>query len=435
MKPPAASDIAYLAQKFSLFGRLTDASQQFLHALYLRYQFSFQQFRLLVEYGRDLEMWNEASFEHHWRECERRTADVNDVRVRKDKAFAELRNRLQRIKAAPTNYTQQSIRTPRRMPLEYIDESSGRTIFGYCPVASEKTVCCNLRTLDAVQNCRYACSYCTIQTFYGNNVIFDKDLPHKLQQLESELESGRYYRIGTGQSSDALAWGNRNGMLDQLCAFARRNRQILLEFKTKSGFFRWFEENDAPPNVVCSWTLNPDIIIAAEEHATAQLDQRITAARKVADTGTKIAFHFHPLVYYEEWEAAYPELAQRIIDTFDPAEVLFVSFGSVTFIKPVIKAIRKRGEPTRILQMDMVPGPHGKLTYPDEIKVRMFKKMYATFEPWHSNVFFYLCMERDYFWHQTFGHCYPSNEAFERDFGKQVMAKINRSSQPARSQR
>ena len=38
-------------------------------------------------------------------------------------------------------------------------------VFGQCPVASEKTVCCNLMTIDAIQGCSLGCSYCSIQTF------------------------------------------------------------------------------------------------------------------------------------------------------------------------------------------------------------------------------------------------------------------------------
>ena len=107
-----------------------------------------------------------------------------------------------------------------------------------------------------------------------------------------------------------------------------------------------------------------------------------------------VAFHFHPMVHYHGWDTDYPALAQRLLDSFAPEEVAFVSMGSVTFIKPVMKQIRQRGEPTRILQAELVADPHGKLTYPDELKVRMFSTMYRALAPWHGRVFLYLCMEK-----------------------------------------
>jgi len=104
--------------------------------------------------------------------------------------------------------------------------------------------------------------------------------------------------------------------------------------------------------------------------------------------------------------------------------VLFISFGSITLIKPAIKKIRKLGNPTKILQMEMVPDPHGKLTYPDEIKIAMFSNMYHSFQAWHDNVFFYLCMEKVSIWEKSFGYVYSNNEEFEKEFGAKTMCKL-----------
>ncbi|MFB6347387.1 MAG: hypothetical protein ABEK50_16820, partial [bacterium] len=80
----------------------------------------------------------------------------------------------------------------------------------------------------------------------------------------------------------------------------------------------------------------------------------------------------------------------RIMDLFDPAEVCYVSFGSVTLIKPAMKKIREKGFSTKILQMPMDRDPHGKITYPDDQKVKMFSRLYSSFSGWQGKVFFYL---------------------------------------------
>src|SRR3990172_8145513 len=121
-----------------------------------------------------------------------------------------------------------------------------------CPVASEETVCCNLRTIDAVENCAFGCSYCTIQTFYSDTFKFDADFTTKLKKIKLDLN--RFYHFGTGQSSDSLVWGNKNGTLDALCQFAKGAPNVLLEFKTKSNNLRYLLENDIPANIVCSWS-------------------------------------------------------------------------------------------------------------------------------------------------------------------------------------
>jgi spore photoproduct lyase len=66
--------------------------------------------------------------------------------------------------------------------------------------------------------------------------------------------------------------------------------------------------------------------------------------------------------------------------------------------------------------MEMIPDPHGRMTYPDEIKVKMFNSMYKAFKPWHNKVFFYLCMEKADIWDRVFGWHYERNEDFEREF-------------------
>ncbi|MCH7681191.1 hypothetical protein IID10_17800, partial [candidate division KSB1 bacterium] len=252
--------------------------------------------------------------------------------------------------------------------------------------------------------------------------IFDAGFAEKLKSID--LEPDRFYHFGTGQSSDALLWGNRDGILDALCKFAADNPNILLEFKTKSNKVRYFLENEVPHNIVCSWSLNPPTIIQNEEHFTANLNERLEAARLVADRGIKVSFHFHPMVYYQGWERDYPRITSRLTNDFSPGEVLFISFGSITLIKPAIKKIRKLGNSTKILQMEMVPDPHGKLTYPDKIKIDMFSSMYHSFQAWHDKVFFYLCMEKTSIWEKSFGYVYGSNEEFEKEFGAKTMCKL-----------
>jgi spore photoproduct lyase len=104
--------------------------------------------------------------------------------------------------------------------------------------------------------------------------------------------------------------------------------------------------------------------------------------------------------------------------------VLFISFGSITLIKPVVQKIRNLGNPTKTLQMELVKDPHGKLTYPDHIKTMMFKHMYKAFSTWQDKVLFYLCMEKASIWEKSFGYVYANNEEFEHDFGRRTMGKV-----------
>lgn len=407
----------------TLYEKLAPKQQDFIRSLAFSHRFTFQEFRQITEIYRDLMMWGEGNLSEWWRDQISKTT-LQGAPLKKQ-LFRNLQAYVRELRRTPKDYSTRPLPRPQQRKKNLVTlEKSDKEIHGMCPVASESTVCCNLRTIDTVENCAFGCSYCTIQTFYSDTFKFDADFAEKLQAIP--LHPDRFYHFGSGQSSDSLVWGNRNGILESLCQFAADHPKILLEFKTKSKNVRYFLENEVPKNIVCSWSLNTPTIIENEEHFTANFEQRFEAARRVADCGIRLAFHFHPMVYYQGWETDYPKVASQVLASFQPEEVLFLSFGSVTMIKPAIKQIRKLGHPTKILQMEMVPDPHGKLTYPDEIKVAMFSRIYETFKPWHNRVFMYLCMEKASIWEKTFGFVYPNNEEFERDFGSKTMSKLAR---------
>ena len=404
----------------TLLSRLDSAHQEFIRGLAEEYRFTFQELRQVSEAALDLWMWGEKPLRAWWEEGE---AGLNRRgKARKEHLLRSLQARLQELRAGAKVYPAQDLEEPAVPSLKKVLRQSDRKIIGLCPVASGETVCCNLRTLDAVENCGFGCSYCTIQTFYGDEIAFDPDLSEKLRTIE--LDPERFYHIGTGQSSDALMWGNQHGMLDALCDFARQRPHVLLELKTKSKNVAYFLEHGVPANLFLSWSLNTPTIIRNEEHFTAGLEQRLDAVRLVADAGVKVAFHFHPIVFYEGWEEEYGEVVKEVMARFVPGEVLFVSLGTVTFIKPVVRAIRQRGWQSKILQMELVPGPKGKLSYADAVKERLFGHLHRCFAPWHGEVFFYLCMEAVRFWETTFGRVYRSNEAFEADFIRRMRMKL-----------
>ena len=403
----------------TLFPRLDPEDQAFVRRLAETYFFTFQELRQVSQAALDLGMWGETPLKTWWQREE--VGLVQKGKVGKKHLLLSLQAWLQTLKTGPKSYPEQGLERPAPPSLKPVLHPSNKTIIGMCPVASDATVCCNLRTIDAVENCGFGCSYCTIQTFYEDQVAFDANLEEKLAAVE--LDPDRFYHIGTGQSSDSLMWGNQHGILDTLCEFARAHPNILLEFKTKSRNIAYFLQHRVPRNIVLSWSLNTPTIIRNEEHFTATLEQRLDAARQVADRHIDVAFHFHPMVHYQGGHTDYQQVAENLMARFTPAEVLFVSFGSVTLIKPAIQAIRQRGGASKILQMELVPDPKGKLTYPDSVKAAMFSHIYQVFAPWHGEVFFYLCMEKAALWESTFGRVFQSNQEFETEFGRQVRAK------------
>ncbi|MCF6309781.1 MAG: hypothetical protein L3J19_04795 [Sulfurimonas sp.] len=388
--------------KNTIYSKLPLESQKFIKQKSLGLKFTFSEIKQIVDMARDLDMWDEKSI-----------IEIFPEHEQKKVVFARLKKAYEALRSKPNSYKNFELKNIRNEQ-KYTFKTEAKDGFGLglCPVASEKTRCCNLLTLDAVESCGFDCSYCSIQSFYNQNTItFDSDFADKLKNLN--LEKNKTYHIGTGQASDSLMWGNREGILDALFEFARENPNIILEFKTKSDNISYFLKNDVPKNILCTWSLNTPTIIQNEEHLAASLDKRINAARKLADKSIKVGFHFHPIVEYENYLDEYKSIYDRLLQEFNANEVALVSFGTLTFIKPVIKQLRDREFRSKITQMPFEDAS-GKSSYPDATKIEMFKHAYESFAPWHKDVFFYLCMEEHEMWEKTFGYQYTTNNDFER---------------------
>lgn len=407
--------------KIALYAKLSQASQEFLVHLSNEHKFSFQQLRFLVEFEVDLCCWQVGSLEQFYDyENTEKSRDKKEVK----KVFNQLEAGYLGLKNSQKEYGQGNAFIETKFPKEQIvTKPLHGSIMGECPVASEKTRCCNLRTLDAVQQCGFECSYCSIQSFYHNNqVAFTEDFAQHLAKLE--LDPQQSYHIGTGQSSDSLMWGNKDGLLDCLSAFAAKNPNVLLEMKTKSSNIEYFLKNTPPKNMIFTWSLNTEVVIAAEEKGTASLTKRLESAKRLADSGIPVGFHFHPMVWYKGWKEDYQAIVEKITETFSPQQIVMISIGTLTFIKPVLKRIRERMLKSSILQMPTVDSA-GKLSYPLDIKTEMFSAVFDAFSPeWKDEVFFYMCMEDIRLWEPVFGRTYASNEDFEADMLKSYLNKV-----------
>lgn len=400
-----------IAQQTS-YGLLTGEDQAFLRDMAGRFRFTQQELRQVSDMALERLRWKEPSLRSAW-------PDVAD----KDALMKSLREGHRALRDGEKSYAgftpSDKPRTDKPVLRVAVKPKLG---LGRCPVASERTRCCNLLTLDAVEKCGFDCSYCSIQSFYhGNEVTFDGAFAEKLARLA--LDPDKTYHIGTGQSSDSLMWGNHNGVLDALSRFAADNPNVLLELKTKSRNIGWLLENDYPANIITTWSLNPQTIIDHEEHLSASLVQRLESAERIAAKGRLVGFHFHPIVHYDGWREDYARICERITARFAPSRVAMVSMGTLTFTRSVMKTIRRRPLTSKILQMPLEEIA-GKFSYPLEIKTELFSHLYGSLSPWHGKVFFYLCMEAQSLWRPALGHDYASNLALEDAMKGSYLAKV-----------
>ena len=408
-------------KKDKVFLNLNELSKQDIVKISDKYPFSFQDLRQLSIIATDLYMWNESGV----RDCIEEFENVQNKDLSKKEVIAHVKNYWEGLRGAKIKYepvNKNEVERPKPRKVQLSDQEN--EVFGMCPVASEKTVCCNLMTIDAVQGCSLGCSYCSIQTFYSDGkVSVDKNLAEKLANIP--LDPSKNYHIGSGQSSDSLVIGNKEGVLDAQLEFARENPNIILEFKTKSNNISHLLKTDLPDNVFVCWSLNPQLFIDHEEHGTASLNQRLQAAKDLSRKGVLVGFHFHPIVYYEGYEDDYKNIVKKVMSMFQPSEVAMISMGTLTFIKPAINKLRSTGLKSKVLQIPMADAV-GKSSYTKKIKKEIFSTVYDQFQPWHKDVFLYLCMEESSVWESVFGSYYKDNVEFETALFDSVTTKMNK---------
>jgi spore photoproduct lyase len=410
------------AIKNTNFLKLHTNERNFIKDIALRYRLSFQEIKIVINIANDIIIWDEGSIINYINGSNK---EIKDYKLSKKLLLKDLKRRYEDLKYKPNSYKDFILKTTYRSKVVKTKTIKQESLgLGNCPVASEKTRCCNLLTLDAVESCGFDCSYCSIQSFYNQNqVIFDKNFKNKLKNIK--LDPNKRYHIGTGQSSDSLMWGNKEGILEALFEFASLHKNVILELKTKSNNIKYLLKNEVPKNIIVTWSLNTPTIINNEEHLSAKLDERINSAKKLANKGIKVGFHFHPIVHYENYLEEYKQIFKRLQDEISYDKIVMISFGTLTYIKSVLKQIRERNFKSKIYQMPLIE-VEGKYSYPENIKIEMFKTAYESFKHWHDKVFFYLCMEPHLYWKKCFGYEYKDNNEFEEDMLKNYFSKVAR---------
>ncbi len=403
-----------------IFSYLPQDVRDSLDALFSRYHFTESQKLEIVKDEADLRQWMEGSFTA--------LADYAAIDSRKDgrkgEAYlAAMREYMGKLRGSETDYSSFAPSSPPRAK-HGIRDIDKPIILGRCPcpVDGEKTRCCNLRTMDPIEQCAFSCAYCSVQSFYSEGEIHTiKDLRDRLLSMEIDPS---VWHIGTGQASDSLLLGDDKGTLSALTAFAEAHPDVIIELKSKSG--RDVFQHGYPRNMFFSWSLNAPTIIAKEEHLTASLEERLADAERARDKGSLVGFHIHPMVYFKGWDEEYPRVAEEIERRFSPDDIYAISIGTLTFTKAVLKKLRQRGAESRVLEMELEEAA-GKFSYPLETKRLMFRTVYDSFSPlFHNNVFFYLCMEDPSLWPEVLGREYPCDKVFEEDMKRSYMAKMRK---------
>jgi spore photoproduct lyase len=288
-----------------------------------------------------------------------------------------------------------------------------------CPGISPGMVCCNYYIVNLTSNCIYDCSYCVLQDFLENNPILQafvnlEDVLSELGEIFAE-HPDRTFRVGTGEIADSLALDEVIPHSDILVPFFNRQKNAVVELKTKSSCVSNLLKHD-PKNVVISWSINPAEIVDSEEKGTASLESRIEAAKLCQERGFKIGFHFDPIIIFPNWEKAYKELTDTIFNNLNPENIEWISLGSFRYRPNLKKVVKQRHPETILFNSEHVPSEDGKFRYLRPLRNEAYDTIRNYIKERADNIGVYLCMETKEVWETVTGKLPRSDKKLDQFF-------------------
>ena len=282
-----------------------------------------------------------------------------------------------------------------------------------CPAGSAEFACCGYLVMTLASNCPMDCSYCFLQEFLADNpgLQIYANYAGALEEVERLRAKAptRRLRIGTGELADSLAFDSITRISSDLIPYFADQTTLTLELKTKTDEIGNLIKLDPKGRTLVSWTLSPHSVFRACEHGTAPPHLRLNAARRVLDCGYQVAFHFDPLIDYQNAERDYLELIDELFDTIFPKHISFISIGGLRMTPGLSSIARRRFPHDRMLAgTEMVLAPDGRLRTFTPRRLRLYRVVSDAIKRRAPELAGYLCMETANVSRQVFGFEAPS---------------------------
>lgn len=270
-----------------------------------------------------------------------------------------------------------------------------------CP-GTKNHICCGYKTIDLVEGCLLSCSYCILKYYLKSDTIrINTNIDHIISQVDKIIENDKrhIWRFGTGELSDSLALDRRYRLNIPFIEFFGNKKKALFELKSK-----WAQIDHLRPFLnrftVVSFSLAPQRIIEIEEKRSSPLYKRLKTLKKAQDTGCFVGLHLDPIIIYEGFEKDYYYLVEDIGRILDLERVIWISLGLLRFPAKMLDIFIKEKR-KNLLYGEFIRGKDGKYRYLKSERIRVYRMLYDLLKNKHSELFIYLCMEREDVWRES----------------------------------
>jgi len=226
--------------------------------------------------------------------------------------------------------------------------------------------------------CMGHCHYCYLQTTLGSKPYIRTyvNIEEIFAQADEYMkERGEQItRFEAACTSDIVGIDHLTHSLKKAIEHFGKSETGQLRFVTKYHHVDHLLDAKHNGKTRFRFSVNSKYVIKNFEPGTSSFDERLEAAKKVANAGYPLGFIVAPIYLHEDWQAGYYELFHRLSESLRDTKIKDLTFEMIQhrFTKPAKKVIAKRYPKTK-LEMDEEKRKYkwgrygiGKYVYKDE---------------------------------------------------------------------
>lgn len=265
--------------------------------------------------------------------------------------------------------------------------------------------CAKFYKLTAFNNCNFWCEYCYLYLTFRTQPISTHFVNY--EKMYAEIERFDRARIpkslkvlNLGELGDPLAVDYITGFAKQIIPFMpKRAPGTRLLFLTKSDCVDEILKLNHGEQSIISFSVNTEKVFQELEHRTASPESRLAAAEKVQKAGYEVRLRIDPVIFYSTWEKDYIELVDKIFQFVRPTRITIGEYRPSNGLASHI-GLRFPDSPLLHINKSLVR-EGGKLRYPEDQRVRMFRTIVEEIRKKDTAVDISLCKEHSSIWKAT----------------------------------
>jgi spore photoproduct lyase len=191
-----------------------------------------------------------------------------------------------------------------------------------------------------------------------------EDFGERIKQLAARHQ-GETVWFYSGYDCDSLANEPMTEFTDYFIPLVASIDNAWMELRTKSTQVRSMLKLQPCERVVTAFSFTDPVSHSKLEHGVPSIAKRVDAMRRLIDAGWTIGLRFDPVVYHQDYQAAFVNLLDEIFTTVDPQKLHSVSLGSFRLTRDHFRKVARLypEEPLFAQKMDL---DNGIISYPQE---------------------------------------------------------------------